>query len=300
MNRKWTNLSKWKLRQFNELDHYFKYRLNSSYKISIEYLNQFPNQFLSILFKFFSFFFSSISTLILLFSLFQNNLFNFTIFGNNLFYYLTIFLIFSNISKNSVIEKNENFDPNKKLNEIMKIIEFEPSHWKNKAHKLKIKNEFESMFQYHWKIFFFEIFSIFLTPYILYTSILPSTNDILKFLKESTIEIKGVGHVCIYSAFTNNVQSNLNTTDDITSTTTTTNVHMNDISNLNQKLANSIHNFYSHYPQIRIKEEGEQEDLNDTNMNFIKFEREVDEEEEDEHKPPTNEIFIDLQERIEE
>eukprot|EP01080_Neovahlkampfia_damariscottae_P005170 gene5170-8776_t len=279
-NRKWTRLSKWKLRQYNELDHYFRFRLNTSHKLSIEYLNQFPNQFLSIIFKFLSFFFSSISTLILLFSLFQNNLFNFTIFGNNLFYYLTLFLIFSNISKNSIIEKNENFDPNKKLNEIMKIIEFEPNHWKNKAHKSIVKNEFESMFQFHWKIFFYEIFSIFLTPYILYTSILPSTQNILKFLKESTIEIKGVGHVCIYSAF--NVKNKID-------------------EKLDEKLENSIHNFNSHYSQMNQTEQQEEEEeeenepstpenLDDTNLNFVKLK----------DMEKTNEIFIDLDEKNDE
>jgi autophagy-related protein 9 len=54
-SRKWSNLSKWILREYNEVDHFFKHRLNNSSVNSLNYLKQFPTPLVSIIAKFISF-----------------------------------------------------------------------------------------------------------------------------------------------------------------------------------------------------------------------------------------------------
>jgi autophagy-related protein 9 len=265
MDRKWTNLSKWKLRQFNELDHYFKFRLNSSFKLSMEYCNQFPNQLTSIIFKFISFVSSSLVSIIIMFSLFQN-IFTFQIFGNNLMVYLSMLIIVWTVSKSSTIEKNSNFDPNEKLKSIMKNIEYSPDHWLNRAHKLEVRDEFQQMFQYHFIIFFHEIISIFITPYLLLTHVYSLSGNLLTFVDQSTIEMSGVGNICIDAAFNKEKEK------------------------MDEKLERSIHNFHSHYPNsipnINVSEVPE---LNQTNLDFNQV---LD----NSKLAQTNEVFIDLQE----
>ena len=50
--RRYTLYFKWKMRQYNELEHHFNYRLNRSLKHSIEYTKQFPSLFTENIAKF--------------------------------------------------------------------------------------------------------------------------------------------------------------------------------------------------------------------------------------------------------
>ncbi|KAK3010815.1 hypothetical protein RJ639_011499 [Escallonia herrerae] len=54
-SRRWSNLSKWIFREFNEVEHLFKHRINSSVVDASDYLKQFPSPVLSIVAKFISF-----------------------------------------------------------------------------------------------------------------------------------------------------------------------------------------------------------------------------------------------------
>ncbi|GMH02349.1 hypothetical protein Nepgr_004188 [Nepenthes gracilis] len=54
-SRRWSNLSKWMFREFNEVEHLFMHRINSSIVHASEYLKQFPAPIISIVAKFISF-----------------------------------------------------------------------------------------------------------------------------------------------------------------------------------------------------------------------------------------------------
>ncbi|TQD73431.1 hypothetical protein C1H46_041017 [Malus baccata] len=54
-SRRWSNLSRWMFREFNEVDHLFKHRITSSVVHASDYLKQFPSPIISIVAKFISF-----------------------------------------------------------------------------------------------------------------------------------------------------------------------------------------------------------------------------------------------------
>ncbi|XP_024310169.1 autophagy-related protein 9 isoform X5 [Brachypodium distachyon] len=54
-SRRWSNLSRWILREFNEVEHFFKHRMNNSTVYSLNYFKQFPTPLVSIVAKFISF-----------------------------------------------------------------------------------------------------------------------------------------------------------------------------------------------------------------------------------------------------
>uniref|UniRef100_A0A453II05 Autophagy-related protein 9 n=1 Tax=Aegilops tauschii subsp. strangulata TaxID=200361 RepID=A0A453II05_AEGTS len=54
-SRRWSNLSRWIFREYNEVDHFFRHRMNNSAVHSLNYLKQFPTPLISIIAKFVSF-----------------------------------------------------------------------------------------------------------------------------------------------------------------------------------------------------------------------------------------------------
>jgi hypothetical protein len=53
--RRYTSFARWKFREFNELPHVFKRRLDESYPIASMYIGQFPNEKITIVMRFVSF-----------------------------------------------------------------------------------------------------------------------------------------------------------------------------------------------------------------------------------------------------
>ena len=74
--RQWDRLARWKFREFNELPHLFNDRMEKSVEYANDYINQFPSYLLDSICKFISFVLSSIVVLLILMGLFNSAIFN--------------------------------------------------------------------------------------------------------------------------------------------------------------------------------------------------------------------------------
>merc|ERR1719163_192691 len=72
--RTWSHLARWKIREFNELEHFFDHRINSSFKAANEYVLQFPSNELAVLAKFVVFIAGSFASVLILLSLVDESL----------------------------------------------------------------------------------------------------------------------------------------------------------------------------------------------------------------------------------
>ena len=227
--RRYTQLSKWKFREYNELEHYFTIRLNKSIKYSNEYSKQFPSLFTENIFKFTGMISGAFIVLFLLFSILDENILLYVTFLNrSLIFYAGIFATISAISRSFIVEpENSIYDPNFVMEKVTKYTHYMPEHWKNNSNKNKVRNEFLSMFNYIIILFLYEIVSVFTTPYILLFVLPKDVKKIHLFLKKNTTYIKEIGTICKLSDF---------------------NTNENEIENVNNKLESSISYFSDNHP----------------------------------------------------
>ncbi|MCO5613542.1 hypothetical protein L7F22_067819 [Adiantum nelumboides] len=200
-SRRWSNLARWIFREFNEMDHLFSQRLNSSYKHAVEYMKQFPSMMLSQVAKFISFVAGGFAATLLIIAFLDDSLLEAHLFGRNLLWFAAVFGTITAISRSLVIEEFQVFEPERYLRLVSCFTHYMPKHWRVAENKDVVRAEFESLFQYTGKTLLEELISIFVTPYVLLFLLPKCVEDILQFVRDFTVHIDGVGNVCSLSVF---------------------------------------------------------------------------------------------------
>lgn len=200
-SRRWSNLAKWIFREFNELDHMFKQRLNCSYKHAVEYMKQFPSVILSLVAKFISFVAGGFAAILIIIAFLDESLLEAHLFGRNLFWFAAVFGTITAISRSAIMEEFQVFQPEVSLRLVACFTHYMPKHWRGAENKDSVRAEFESLFQYTGMMLLEELVSIFVTPYSLFFLLPKYVEDVLQFIKDFTVRIEGVGDVCSLSVF---------------------------------------------------------------------------------------------------
>ncbi|KAH1108256.1 hypothetical protein J1N35_012024 [Gossypium stocksii] len=200
-SRRWSNLSKWMFREFNEVDHLFKHRINSSVMHASEYLKRFPSPIISIIAKFISFVSGGFAAILIIIAFLEESLLEGHIFGRNLFWYAAVFGTITAISRAAVTDELLVLDPEGAMSMVVQHTHYMPKRWRGKENTETVRKEFETLFQYTGMMLLEEMASIFLTPFLLLFVVPKRVDDILQFIADFTVDIEGVGHVCSFSAF---------------------------------------------------------------------------------------------------
>ncbi|KAI3760165.1 hypothetical protein L1987_50556 [Smallanthus sonchifolius] len=200
-SRRWSNLSKWIFREFNEVDHLFKHRINSSVTHASDYLKQFPSPILSIIAKFVSFVSGGFAAILIIIAFLEESLLEGHIFGRNLFWYAAVFGAITAISRALVSDELLVLDPHGSMLLTVQHTHYMPKKWHRKENTEFVRVEFETLFQYTGKMLLEEMASIFLTPFLLIFVVPERVDDILHFIADFTVDVEGVGHVCSFSLF---------------------------------------------------------------------------------------------------
>ncbi|TCD67283.1 autophagy protein atg9 [Steccherinum ochraceum] len=201
--RRYTPFAQWKFREFNELPHLFARRLNESYPMASMYNGQFPNEKITIIVRFFSFIAGSFAAVLLLCSVVDPDLivhFEITPHRTVLFY-LTIFGSILAVSRGMIPEDNRVFDPELLMTEVIQYTHYMPDEWKDQLHSKKVHEEFGELFAMKIVIFAQEIFSVIMTPFVLWYSLPPCAPGIVDFFREFSIHVDGLGYVCSFAVF---------------------------------------------------------------------------------------------------
>ncbi|KAL3647755.1 autophagy protein atg9 [Castilleja foliolosa] len=200
-SRRWSNLSKWMFREFNEVDHLFKHRMNSSIEHASDYLKQFPSPILSIVAKFISFVSGGFAAVLIIIAFLEESLLEGHIFGRNLLWYAAVFGTITAVSRAAVMDELLVFDRQGAMSLVVQHTHFMPKRWRGKENTEAIRLEFETLFQYTGMMLLEEMASIFLTPYLLLFVVPKRVDDILQFVMDFTVDVEGVGHICSFSLF---------------------------------------------------------------------------------------------------
>ncbi|KAK7393401.1 hypothetical protein VNO78_21955 [Psophocarpus tetragonolobus] len=209
-SRRWSNLSRWVFREFNEVDHLFKHRINSSGLHASNYIKQFPSPIISIIAKFISFVSGGFAAILIIIAFLDESLLEGHIFGRNLLWYAAVFGTITAIGRATITDELLVIDPEGAMSMVIEHTHYMPKKWRGKESTEMVRIEFETLFQYSGMMLLEEMASIFLTPYLLLLVVPERVDDILEFISDFTVDVEGVGHVCSFSVFNFQYHGNSN------------------------------------------------------------------------------------------
>ncbi|ODQ78512.1 hypothetical protein BABINDRAFT_162717 [Babjeviella inositovora NRRL Y-12698] len=202
--RQYTPIAEWELREFNELYHFFRRRLNLSCEVADEYVLQFPSAKTHIIMKFVAFVTGSVVAVLAVFTLIDPDGFlNFEItVGRNVLFYISIFGTIWAVSRNSLPKENLVFDPEHSMRRLCEYTHYMPAEWEGRLHTVEVRNEFTSKY-YDLEVVLLlkELASLVLTPFILWYQLTDCSAKIIDFVREFTIHVDGLGYVCYFAMF---------------------------------------------------------------------------------------------------
>lgn len=203
--RRYTRFALWKFREYNELPHFFKRRINKSIRYANEYITQFPAPLYEIFAKFIGLISGAFIFLLLVLSLLDESILLYvSAFNRSLIFYAGIFTTISAFCRSYITEPGKNsYEPKKIMNKLEEYLHNIPNHWKNKGNTIEVKNEFLNNFCYRIELFLYDIFGVITTPYLLLFEIPKYSDNIRQFLFKNTVFIQNVGNICSLSNFSN-------------------------------------------------------------------------------------------------
>ncbi|KAI9293466.1 APG9-domain-containing protein [Neoconidiobolus thromboides FSU 785] len=201
--RQYTLLSQWKFREFNELPHHFRNRIDNSYPIAVEYLNHFPKEKTDKLMKFITFIAGTLAGAFAVLAIFDSEaVLQFEIIGGRSVLACTAILgMVLAITRPPVAEKAKIINAESHLAMLLEYLHYMPKAWHDKLHSEKVRQEFASMFTLQVVQLIHEIFGLFITPYILLFSLPDSSFDIVDLFRECSSKESGLGYVCSFASF---------------------------------------------------------------------------------------------------
>ena len=140
-SRTYTPFAKWQFREFNELPHLFRNRINQSHEHASLYVNQFPKEKTILFARFASFLSGSIAGVLALFTLFDSEaLLNFEITENGtVLFYLGITGTIFAITRGMIPDERQVFEPEKLLRQVVEYTHYLSPEWKGKLHTDQVK-----------------------------------------------------------------------------------------------------------------------------------------------------------------
>ncbi|KAI9137845.1 APG9-domain-containing protein [Paraphysoderma sedebokerense] len=201
--RQYSPLARWKLREFNEMPHLFRLRLNHSFENAMTFLDQFPRERTAAVAGFGAFIAGSFAGVLALATMLnQDILLSLEISPEkSAIFYIGVFGSIFAVAKSMIPDENLFYDPVVLMKGIVMDTHYYPAHWKGKLNTDVVRREFAEMFDYKIVLFLYEILSVVITPLILCYSLPNSSEAIIDFFREFTVHVDGVGYVCSFAAF---------------------------------------------------------------------------------------------------
>ncbi|KAF2195237.1 autophagy protein-like protein Apg9 [Zopfia rhizophila CBS 207.26] len=202
-SRDFTPFAQWKFREFNELQHIFARRRNMAYPYANHYLAQVPKDKTEQISAFVAFIAGAFAVVLALFTFLEPELFlAFEITpGKTALFYLGVLTGVYRIARSSSPQEDAVQDPTWYLGQVIEWLRYEPASWKDRLHTDEVRAEFSRLYQPKVIIFFEEVFSMIITPFLLIFRLPQCSERIVDFFREFSIHVDGLGVVCSYSQF---------------------------------------------------------------------------------------------------
>jgi autophagy-related protein 9 len=174
-----------------------------SYPFASRYLEQFPKVKMVHFARFVAFISGAIVSVLAVASLWHPESFlSFEItHERTVLFYIGVFGTLWALMNGTIPDENLVFEPEYALRNVIEYTHYMPNHWQDRLHSDEVKREFATLYQLKIMIFLEEVFSIIVTPFILWFSLPKCSDQIIDFFREFTIHVDGVGYVCSFAVF---------------------------------------------------------------------------------------------------
>lgn len=205
--RQWTPLSQWRIREYNELQHFFQRRLNDGNEAAATYLSLFPSQMQAILAQAAAYISGAVVGTLALFTLLDPDILtaeSFRVWDRPLLWWLATMSGILAISRAFIPTRLSNPAPADRaeaLFEVTSQVHYLPKRWREHPALDVTRREFALMFQPRVAILLGEILSVLLAPLILCVVLPPRVPELVTFISESTRNVDGVGSLCCFATF---------------------------------------------------------------------------------------------------
>ncbi|CAO1625530.1 unnamed protein product [Sympodiomycopsis kandeliae] len=202
-SRQYTELARWKFREYNEVPHLFRKRCHASYPFASKYIDQFPKERKALFARFVAFIAGSFTAVLVLASVLDPDVFvhfEITRHGNVLFY-IGIFGAILAGARSMIPDERMVFEPELLLEAVNRYTHYSPDHWKGRFHSREVHAEFGKLYSLKVSIFIIEVLSVLVTPFILWLSLPKNAPAIIDFFRECTVHVEGLGYVCSFAVF---------------------------------------------------------------------------------------------------
>jgi autophagy-related protein 9 len=201
----WTPYALWKVREYNELNHSLRQRLDSPqvHDLAIKFLEQFPNYLRATVFKLVSFVSASFVSFILIILALADSttLAEFHVLGRSLVWYLALFSGILALSRPLSRAPHACCNPEEIMQELYQYTHYFPSAWKGRCHEPWVLREFQQMYAPKISIFVQELISVLVTPFFLIFVFPSRAAQIASFVKDHRKHVKGLGDICSFACF---------------------------------------------------------------------------------------------------
>ena len=201
--RQWDPVALWQFREFNELPHIFERRLNLSYEHADRFVKRFHRPAVSVIARCLSFISGAFVGVLLILTLLDDSyMFWITLYDRNLLWYLGIFSTIFAVTRSLVPAPLEsNLDGDELMARVAEHSHYFPDSWRGKCNTHAVRDQFFSIFKFKVQLFCDEILVVLLAPFVLCVSMPAAAEDMLRFIREHTVDVEGIGSVCGYSLF---------------------------------------------------------------------------------------------------
>lgn len=214
--RQYTPYAEWKLREFNELPHFFIRRLHLLLGPANAYINQFPRSFLVLNAMTLANFVlgAFLASLVIMGLWFEDEEHSFWLFeittGCSALFYISIFGTIWAVTASSNDGQTEGnapstlqyvYDPEASLRYVAQFTHYLPSKWNGRLHTVQVKSEFCELYSLRIVVILYEILSLIMTPFILWFKVLRSAGTVIDFFRDFLIHVDGLGYVCYFAMF---------------------------------------------------------------------------------------------------
>lgn len=200
--RHWCALAQWKIREFNELPHFFERRLTLSSVAAQQYMAQFPNNLVSILAQCVAYMTGAVVGILLLLTVTDSDVITHRLFDRTLLWYLAVFSGVLALSRSMIPDKSIYPAPALVMSEVVKHTHYAPTHWRGRTHTTSVHREFSHMYPSRLSMFAYEIMSVIMTPFILIFCLPHSAEKIVQFVSTRTVNVRCMMHTCVPNSIT--------------------------------------------------------------------------------------------------
>ncbi|KAK9448008.1 autophagy protein Apg9-domain-containing protein [Limtongia smithiae] len=200
--RQYSSFAEWKFREYNELYHSFRNRLDLSCYPATEYVNSFPKEMTNQILRFVVIVCGAFAAVLAVASIMDPELFMFEITPErNVLFYIGVFGSFLAAARGMIQDERLVYDPEENLRFVARYTHYLPAQWTGRLHTEAVRDEFTQYYCLKIVLLVQEMLSMVLTPFVLWFSLANCSERIVDFFRDCSLYEDGLGYVCAFAVY---------------------------------------------------------------------------------------------------